>query len=100
VLWRRVIAGQGPESIAREALGRFRRSERFDLPLRRVKLLEAEPVQLFAALPELDRVVEVSLAGFELLNDPLQLRLRLLEVHLAALVGIGSHRAEPGSAAA
>ena len=55
-------------------------------------------MKLLAALPELDRAVEVGLTGFQLLHDLLQLPSRLLECHLAILVGTGSRRAEPGSA--
>jgi hypothetical protein len=68
--------------------------------MRGIELLEAEAVQLLAALPELDRVVEIRLARFQLLDDAFELSLGLFERHLAALAGVGSRRAKPGSAAA
>jgi hypothetical protein len=45
-------------------------SEVFDLPLRRVELLDAEPVQALAALPQLDGLLEARLAALELPGPP------------------------------
>src|SRR6266540_338923 len=53
--------------------------ELLDLPLRRVEPLAAEVVQLLAALPERDRLVERRLPVLEALHDQLQLLLRVLE---------------------
>src|SRR5262245_8580597 len=57
--------------------------EFLDLAVRRVELRSAEGVQLLAALPELDRLIERRLAGFQPLDDLLELVLRALERQLA-----------------
>src|SRR5215204_889320 len=74
--------------------------ELLDLALRRVELVGAEAVELLASLPERDRLVQVGLPALELLDDPFQLALSLLEGHLVALIGASSRRAGLASAAA
>src|SRR5829696_8189018 len=53
-----------------------------DAAVRGVELLAAELVELLAALPEPDRLVERRLSGLEALDDFLQLFLRALERHV------------------
>src|SRR5215204_5557315 len=55
-----------------------------DAAVRGVELLAAELVELLAALPELDRLVERRLSGLEALDDFLQLFLRALERHVTS----------------
>src|SRR5205085_5039962 len=50
-----------------------------DPPVRRVELAEAEAVELLAALPERDRLVQARLAALEPLDDALELPLGGLE---------------------
>ena len=52
-----------------------------DLALRGVELLETETVELLAALPERDRVVQRDVAALEPLDDLRQLLLGFLELH-------------------
>ena len=70
-----------PDGVRRRSC-RKPTSELLDLALRRVELRAAERVQLLAALPERDRLVERNLAALEPLDDLLELRLRLLEGRL------------------
>src|SRR5829696_986282 len=58
--------------------------ELLDLALGRVQLPTAEAVQLLAALPERDRVVQTRVPALEPLDDLLQLSLRRLEGRLVA----------------
>src|SRR6186997_1140923 len=58
--------------------------ELFDLALGGVEALPAEAVELLAALPELQRLVERRLARLEPVDDLLQLLLGLLEGHLVS----------------
>jgi hypothetical protein len=53
--------------------------ELLDAALRRVELRRADRVELLAALPERDRLVEAGLAALEPLDDRLQLALGVLE---------------------
>ncbi len=69
-------------------LDRFRAAaELLDLPLGRVELGDAEAVELLAALPEADRLLEVGPTALELGDDALELRAGLLEGELRALTG-------------
>src|SRR5436190_7747621 len=54
-------------------------SELLDLALRAVELCRAEPIELLAALPERDRLVERDLPALEAVDDELELPLGLLE---------------------
>ena len=56
--------------------------ELFDLPVRRVEPADAELVELLAALPQLDRLVQARFAALEPLDDLLQLALRFFERRL------------------
>jgi hypothetical protein len=60
--------------------------ELFDATLRCVELRRADGVELLAALPERDRLVEARLAALEPLDDRLQLALGFLEGGLAQRV--------------
>jgi hypothetical protein len=60
--------------------------ELLDAALRRVELRRADRVELLAALPERDRLVEAGLAALEPLDDRLQLTLGVLEGGLAQRV--------------
>src|SRR6266545_4682346 len=53
-----------------------------DLPLGSVELAEAELVELLAALPEADRLVELRVAALQPLDDLLELPLSVLERRL------------------
>src|SRR5262249_34811237 len=78
-----------PRLFARTALGLHRfyaAGELLDAALSLVELGRADRVELLAALPERDRLVEARLAPLEPLADPLQLALRLLEGALAERV--------------
>src|SRR5207247_4311287 len=57
-------------------------SELLDSALSRVEPRGAEPVELLAALPERDCLVEARVPALESLDDALQLALRLLEGRL------------------
>ena len=57
--------------------------ELFDAALRGIELGRADAVELFAALPEHDRLVQGRVAALEPLDDRLQLALRLVEGELA-----------------
>jgi hypothetical protein len=57
-----------------------------DPALGRVELGRADRVELLAALPERDRLVEARLAALEPLDDRLQLALGVLEAELAQRV--------------
>ncbi len=57
-----------------------------DAALRRVELGRADGVQLLAAFPERDRLVEARLPALEPLDDRLQLALGVLEAELAQCV--------------
>src|SRR5262249_20122234 len=50
-----------------------------DLPLRRVQTSYAQLVELLAALPQLDCLVEIRVAAFEPLDDSFELSLRVFE---------------------
>src|SRR4029079_17152318 len=64
-------------------LCRFRATREFlDLALGGLQSPAAEAVQLLAALPELERLVERRLAAFQPVDDRLQLLLGLLERHV------------------
>ena len=60
--------------------------ELLDPALRRVELRRADAVELFAALPERDRLVEARVAALEPLDDRLQLALGVFETELAQRV--------------
>jgi len=60
--------------------------ELLDAALRRVELRRADGVQLLAALPKRDRLVEARVSALEPLDDRLQLALGLLEGGLAQRV--------------
>jgi hypothetical protein len=60
--------------------------ELLDAPLRRVELGRADGIELLAALPERDRLVEARLSALEPLDDRLQLALGVLEAELAQRV--------------
>ena len=60
--------------------------ELLDPALSRVEPRRAEAVELLAALPERDRLVEARLSTFEPLDDRLQLALGVLEAGLAQRV--------------
>jgi hypothetical protein len=57
--------------------------ELLDATLRRVELRRADRIELLAALPEGDRLVEACLAALEPVDDRLQLALGFLEGRLA-----------------
>ena len=66
--------GEASVSVAGESRGRLGAPrELLDPPLRRVELGRAEAIQLLAALPERDRLLEPGLATLEALDDPLEL---------------------------
>src|SRR2546423_3978053 len=69
----------------RRRRSRFRRlgppAELLDLALSRVELPDALLVELLAALPQLDRLVEACIPALQPLDDLLQLALGLLERH-------------------
>src|SRR6266550_8892571 len=54
-------------------------SELLDLAVRGIEFLRAEAVELLAALPQRDRLVQGDLAALEAVDDRLQLPLRVLE---------------------
>ncbi len=60
--------------------------ELLDAALRRVELGRADGVELLAAFPERDRLVEARLSALEPLDDRLQLALGVLEAELAQRV--------------
>jgi hypothetical protein len=60
--------------------------ELLDPALRRVELGRADAVELFAALPERDRLVEARVAALEPPDDRLQLALGVFEAELAQRV--------------
>src|SRR4051794_34334275 len=57
--------------------------ELFDLALGVFEALAAEPVELFAALPQLQRLVQPGVAALEPVHDRFQLALGVLEAWLA-----------------
>ena len=73
--------------------------ELLDLALGGVQALAAEPVQLLATLPELQRFVERGVTAFQALDDLLQLPLRFFEGGLLRVQRVSSTRApKPPSA--
>src|SRR5581483_8638877 len=80
---RHARGGDAPRALARAWLASVGRveplSELLDLPLRRAQLLGTAAVQLLAALPQGRQLGELDVAALELLDDPLELGLRLLE---------------------
>src|SRR5581483_8403198 len=75
-------------------------SQLLDLALRSVELRAAERVQLLAAFPESDCLVERHLAAFQPLDDLLELRLSLLEGRLRLAHGLTSSTRAPNAPSA
>ncbi len=89
----------GARTPARDAPARRGALSFFDLALRRVEPLAAERVELLAALPQRERLVERRLALLQPLDDLLELGLRLLEGLLLLAHSTSSTRApKPPSA--
>ncbi len=88
------VVGRREESAERHELaalgfrrlGRELAAELLDPTLGRVELRDAEAVQLFAPLPQRDRVLERGLAALELSDDALELGASLLEGQLGLRV--------------
>ena len=81
------MTGRSAVSHPGPGLNRFDPAcELLDAALCRVELGRADGIELLAALPERDRLVEARLSALEPLDDRLQLALGVLEAELAQRV--------------